>query len=265
MIVSQHPGILSKIDTNAISKTWPKGERTARAIQDQVGLFRKEIQSGNFGVKSGGAPSTPNRSTTTDAKPKSNTKVFTPSVTPSKRASGSGARTPTSSAKKRRVTARQRDSDESEEPELTSEEEAPQADDTDEDEPLANVPTRSERRTLPARSKSRSKSYVAESDSEGRDTGARDTDGGVDSEFSLSKMNEEGKKKGGNAVGTLLRKMMAGKEKTVQNGDDGESGEHEGHEGGRVNLEKEREREWESDADSRSTKRMSWKSALEEI
>lgn len=263
MIVSQHPGILSKIDTNAISKTWPKGERTARAIQEQVKSLRKEIQSGNFGAKSGGAPSAPSRSATTAAKPKSNTKVFTPNVTPSKRANGTSERTPTSSAKKRRVTARQRDSDESEEPELTSEEEAPQADDTDEDEPLANVPTSRERRTLPARSKSQSKSYVAESDSEGRDAGARDTDSGVDSEFSLSKMNEEGEKKGRNAVGTVLRKMMAGKEKVVQNGVDGESGEHEGHEGGRVNLEKERQ--WESDADSRSTKRMSWKSALEEI
>lgn len=234
MILSQHPYILSKkIDADAISKSWPRNEDlTTRAVQEQVKFFRKELQSGKFG--DGGMPSTPSRPVTV-AKPRA--RVSTPSVTPFKRANGTNARTPTSSAKKRRVTTRKKDSDESEEPELTSEEEGAQADETDEDSLLSKVPTSTERRTLPARFKSRSKSYVAESDSEGRDAGARDTDSGVDSEFSLGRMDEEGRKKGRSAIGTLLRKMMAAKD--VQ--------------------------ERESDAESGTTKRTSWKSALEEI
>ena len=256
-ILSQHPNILSKIDADAISNSWPgNGTLTARAVQEQVKFFRNELKSGKFG--GGGASSTPSRSVSTA---KSKPKVSTPSVTPVKRANGTNARTPTSSAKKRRVTPRKKDSDESEELELSSEEEDPGADETDEDSPLAKVPTSSERRTLPARSKSRSKSYAAESDSEGRDAGARDTDSGVDSEFSLSKVDEERAKKGRSAVGTLLRKMMAAKE--GQNGDGGR-GEDEGDEQERPGGEDVKV-EGVSDAESGTTKRTSWKSALEEI
>ncbi|KAK5938040.1 hypothetical protein PMZ80_009629 [Knufia obscura] len=257
MILSQNPSVLSsKIDAAAISASWPRNEDlTVRAVQEQVKFFRKEIAK----IGSGKPISTPSpsggRGLSTPRK------VSTPaSVTPSKRPNGSSiAKTPSSSAKKRKVSSKKstKDTDDSDAPSLPSsdEEEAP-TNDTDEDSPLSKLPTTTERRTLPARSKSRSRSYVEPSDSEGRGAGAQETDDG-DSEFSISKMSEEGRLKGRTATATLLRKLIAGN-------CDGE-GEGDGVEDRDASRDTDVKMEKDSDVESGVTRRTSWKSAQEEI
>lgn len=253
MIFSQNPSVLSnKIDADAISKSWPRSEElTVRAVQEQVKFFRKEIQKVQSGK--GATPSTPGSKTFTSTPRKTTTPA---SVTPSKRANGINTRTPTSSCKKRKLSRNKKDSDESDEdPVLSSEASAPDANDTDEDDsPLAKIPTAIERRTLPARSKSRSKSYVAESDSGEPDAGAKDPDSEIDSEFSISKMNDNERTKGRNAVGTLLKGMLAKESVVNGDGDSGETRADNEQEDVAGNIKTEN---GDSDADSGTTSRTS--------
>ena len=136
---------------------------------------------------------------------------------------------------------------------LSSEDDGPANETPSDEDPLYTVTTTVERRTLPARAKRQSQSYVQISDSDScGDIGAKDGSE-VDSEFSIGKMNEEAKEKRKRALGTAVRDL---------GGEAGIDGEHDGL---CVKVGKDGDDCEESDAQSGTTRRTSWKSALEEI
>ena len=258
-------------------------------IPKQIAVIRKQVEAGGPISANGTMPSTPSRPFTTSnagskrksvdgALPSGSKAPITPSKRPAPIYNGNS-----DSSKKQKVSAKSRlktgkkgkfDDDDSDAPALSSESDAKESEtDSDPDAPLAKASNTIEKRSLPTRrSKSLSKSYVAEDDSDGVvDAGARDTDSHDDSEFDPAAASEEARKKGREALSTILKsrttatngdahveaKTNAGEttetiDAASANGQDDNVGEDEGARG-------------DSDKESMSTKRFSFVSARSEF
>ncbi|KAK5072714.1 hypothetical protein LTR64_004813 [Lithohypha guttulata] len=202
-----------------IRETWPLGDTpTSRMIPYQFTEIRKEIRNGcvikpgtntSTVPSSGSTPATPNTPATPKPKTGSNANTpsslkraatTAPSSTPSKRPK-------TTPGGKKRKLPRNSDDEETMASNITSEDEAEASNADTDTEVAADIPLVSrfntiERRKLPARSKSRSKSYVQEAGSSGEDAGAKDMDSDLDGLFDPDQAKRDAEKeKGGVMVG----------------------------------------------------------------
>lgn len=182
-------------------------------IPYQFTEIRKEIRNGcvikagtntSTVPSSGSTPATPNTPAT--PKPKTGSNANTPlslkraaptagnSATPSKRPK-------TTPGGKKRKLPRKSDDEEMMASNITSEDEASASNAETDTEAAADMPLVSrfnmaERRKLPARSKSRSKSYVQEAGSSGENAGAKDVDSDLDGAFEPDQAKKDVEKEG---------------------------------------------------------------------
>lgn len=210
-ICEQKPDVLkqSGLNIERIRNTWPGSEApTARTIPYQLGEIRKEIKAGCV-IKPGTNTNAVNGYQGTPKTPRVKSLSSTPASN-KRGASGDLKGTPTKKAKTSKRKGK--DSDEESSVAVDSSDEAKDetGDDADgDDTPLSTIPKVTERRKLPARSKSRSKSYVLDNGSSGEDAGARDADSDVDAAFDpeAGKISEAEREKGRAALRTLLKNL----------------------------------------------------------
>lgn len=219
----------SKLDVDHIRKIWPGPEPpTKRAVEEQLKKIRAEVSKGCKITPGTNTTNTLNGYQGTPKTPR--IKSATPASSGTKRAAITLDGTP---SKKPKVTKRKGKDTESE-ADLTIDSSDEARDETGdeadaEDTPLSAIPKVTERRQLPARSKSRSKSYAIDDGSSGEDAGARDADSDVDAAFDpeSEKLSAADREKGRAALASLLSglsDMPAANQVTV----DGVAGEGEG-------------------------------------
>lgn len=254
-------------------------------IPKQVAELRKMVNAGGKVNNIGSTPSTP-RKVLSGAGSRAKTAG---TVTPSKRSTPwhSAPSVANSASKRRRMSTPTKrksrnksqfdaseDEDEASPVEISSSpeegDENVNASSTDSDDLIAITTKTMGRRVLPARSKSRSKSYVAEADSAGEDAGAKDMDSEIDQEFRLegeAGLPKRGMANGGHSEDDADAVARAGSDEMA---DDNEINLSVNGINGRTNSISEHGNEdvkmdGNDDDDSRSIKSASYESATEEL